>query len=195
MIFHDRVRDIDSALWLTPIAQIFERMDAAYDKVSEAYGFHCRGCADNCCLTRFHHHTLAETLYLKRGFEGLSDDLKVELKDKARDVVEKTRKADEKGETPRIMCPLNHEGLCMLYVYRPMICRLHGLAHELIKPGQSPVLSEGCGLFTEKTRSMDYIPFDRTPFYVDMALLEQNLRKVSGFTDRLKHTVAEIILL
>ena len=42
---------------------------------------------------------------------------------------------------------------------------------------------------------MDYIPFDRTPLYMDMALLERRLRETTGIRDRLRHTIAEMMLL
>lgn len=195
MTFYDKVHHIEAEFWFTPLAQLFSKMDAAYDEVADAYGFHCRGCIDNCCYTRFHHHTLLEYLYLKKGMKNLDQSLQDKVFERAGDVVSKTRTAEEKGQIPRIMCPLNHDGLCLIYAYRPMICRLHGLSHELKKPGQNPLKSEGCDLFTELTETMDYIPFDRTPFYMEMARLEQNLRKVSGVTDRLKMTIAEMIRL
>lgn len=195
MTFYDKVSHISEEFWLTPLAQLFSQMDAAYDAVADSYGFHCHGCVDNCCYTRFHHHTLLEYLYLKKGLEILEPSIQAKVFEQAGDVVETTRAAEEKGLTPRIMCPLNQEGLCLIYAYRPMICRLHGMAHELRKPGQNPLRSEGCGLFTELTGTMDYIPFDRTPFYMEMARLERNLREASGVTDRLKLTIAEIIRL
>lgn len=195
MTFYDKVSHITEEFWLTPLAQLFSQMDAAYNAVADAYGFHCHGCVDNCCYTRFHHHTLLEYLYLKKGLEILEPSIQMQVFEQAGDVVEATRAAEEKGQTPRIMCPLNHEGLCLIYAYRPMICRLHGMAHELRKPGQNPLRSEGCDLFTELTGTMDYIPFDRTPFYMEMARLERNLREASGVTDRLKLTIAEMIRL
>lgn len=195
MTFYDTLRPIGDELWLSQLADLFLRMDKAYDTVAQAYGFHCRGCADNCCFTRFRHHTLLEYLYLQKGLETLDPETLKTVMNQAIDVVKKTEEADKRGETPRILCPLNRDGLCLSYAFRPMICRLHGLAHELRKPGQNPVKSEGCGLFSDITKTMDYIPFDRTGFYTEMALLERNLRQASGVTIRLKHTLAEMMLL
>ena len=195
MDFKDAVRRIDRETWLPALETLFSSMDRAYDQVAKAYGFHCPGCADNCCLTRFHHHTLLEYLYLKKGLAGLASDTFDDAMARAENVVARTREMEDRGETPRIMCPLNQDGLCLIYRFRPMICRLHGLAHELRKPGHDPVRSQGCDLFTDLTRSMDYIPFDRTPFYMDMALLERKLREATGIRDRLRHTIAEMMLL
>jgi Fe-S-cluster containining protein len=195
MTFYDKIRSIGEELWLAPLGKIFSRMDAAYEKVASAYGFHCRGCEDNCCYTRFYHHTLLEYLFLRKGLETLDAETLDAVRENAGDVASRTRDAKKSGLIPRIMCPLNRDGLCLLYDYRPMICRLHGMAHELKKPGQDPVRSEGCGLFTEQTKTMDYIPFDRTGFYTDMAMLERSLRQASGVMDRLRHTIAEMILL
>lgn len=195
MGFDNAVRHIDRKLWLPSLETIFSAMDRAYDRVADAYGFHCRGCADNCCLTRFRHHTLLEYLYLKEGLAGLAPETRQDAMDRAETVAAETQELERQGLAPRIMCPLNREGLCLVYRHRPMICRLHGLAHELRKPGQEPARNEGCGLFTDLTRSMDYIPFDRTPFYMDMALLERKLREVTGIGNRLRHTIAEMMLL
>ena len=189
------IRDISPDLWLVPLEQLFSHMDRTYDQTARAYGFHCQGCDDNCCYTRFYHHTLLEYLYLHKGLDGLGPEQRQKTVEKARAVVSETQKAEQNGLSPRIMCPLNHEGLCTLYGFRPMICRLHGMAHELRKPGQSPVKSSGCGAFSDLTQAMDYIPFDRTPFYIEMVHLEKNLRQASGVRDRIRHTIAEMILL
>jgi Fe-S-cluster containining protein len=195
MTLDDIQRNIDPALWLGRLEHVFIDMDKAYDRVAEAYGFQCRGCVDNCCYTRFYHHTLVEYLYLKKGLDELDPKRRAEITLSARDVVEKTTDADKQGLTPRIMCPLNHGGLCLIYTHRPMVCRLHGLEHELRKPGQNPVRSSGCDLFVEMTRTMDYIAFDRTPFYKEMAALEGAVRQATGFMGKMRHTIAEMVLL
>jgi hypothetical protein len=41
---------------------------------------------------------------------------------------------------------------------------------------------------------MDYIPFDRTPFYRDLAGIEQALRREMPGAGKIKMTVAEMIL-
>jgi hypothetical protein len=60
---------------LDRLTSLFEQMDAAYDAVAGQYGFFCQGCADNCCRTRFHHHTLIEYLYLMEAMNDLDADV------------------------------------------------------------------------------------------------------------------------
>ncbi|MBU1168260.1 MAG: hypothetical protein KKD44_01720 [Proteobacteria bacterium] len=170
-------------------------MDQAYGCVAGAYGFHCRGCEDNCCYSRFYHHTLLEYAYLHQGMGTLDHGTRETILQKAADVVAQSNSADKHGHDLKIMCPLNAQGRCLLYTFRPMVCRLHGLDHELCKPGQAPVKSIGCDLFRKQTEQMMYIPFDRTPFYKDMAQLESEFRLKTGIMDRMKYTIAEMLLL
>lgn len=191
----EEILEMDSSPWLNRLASVFESMDNEYNRVAGAYGFQCNGCEDNCCLTRFYHHTLLEYLYLKTGFEELSKSRQDEVLKKADKVVKGFEDADLEGVSARLMCPLNVDGLCILYEYRPMVCRLHGMEHELGKPGRQPVRSEGCDLFTNIAKNTEYIPFDRTPFYIEMAKLEGELRNAFGFMEKMKHTIAGMLLL
>lgn len=186
---------IDDEVWLEPLESVFREMDTAYDQVAGGYGFTCSGCEESCCYTRFYHHTLLEYLYLIRGVSQLKPETLKEVESRAAEVVEQTADAEKKGELPRIMCPVNQGGRCLIYQHRPMVCRLHGISHELRKPGQEPVRGSGCNEFSELTESMEYIPFDRTPFYIEMARLEGEIRNHSGFAHKLRHTIAEMILL
>lgn len=176
------------------LRELFREMDAAYDKTANGYGFHCNGCDENCCLTRFYHHTWLEYFYIKEGFDALDPDEKEVLFEAARHVVRQYESHEEEGTPIRVMCPFNHDGLCRLYPQRPMICRMHGIAHELRRPGQPPAYGPGCEAFTRQTEGKDYIPFDRTPFYARMAQMEQNLRRELGITEKIRMTVAEMIL-
>lgn len=168
-------------------------MENAYEAVADAYGFKCAGCEDNCCLTRFYHHTLVEYLYLYLGYSKLSGDEQARLKQAADRVSRETTAADERGEPARSMCPLNIEGRCTLYRYRPMICRLHGIPNEIQRPGGSPVRGPGCGDFDRQCGHQSYIPFDRTPLYREMARCEQALREKLDFREKIRLTVAQMI--
>ncbi len=178
---------------MAQLRTLFDDMDGAYGRVADRYGFHCRGCEENCCLTRFHHHTAAEYLFLLEGFRELPGPERRSMGARAEAVLEKTADAERKEAPVRIMCPANTEGLCRLYAHRPMICRLHGLPHELRRPGGAPTYGPGCDRFIEATRGKDYIPFDRTPFYMEMARIEKALRSSLGVTGRIRMTVAEMI--
>jgi len=170
---------------LEKLADLFQRMEAAYDRVAAEYGFRCEGCADNCCLTLFHHHTLLEYLYLYRGYAQLAAEERDRLRQAALQVNTALAHAREKGETVRIMCPLNRDGRCMLYNYRPMICRLHGIPHEMRGPG--------CGDFDRRSGDHPYIAFDRTPLYMEMARAEKALREALNFKEKTRLTVAQMI--
>lgn len=195
MTLRERLNQKGIPTFLDKLAGVFHMMDKAYDDVASQYGFQCRGCEDNCCYSRFYHHTLLEYAYLHQGLDALDDVRKTTILQRAGQVVAINRREDESGIPENAICPLNEDGMCQLYAYRPMVCRLHGMAHELRKPDQDPVRSPGCGLFTEQTGHMDYIPFDRTPLYMALAHLERDFRLHTKITDRLKHTIAEMLLL
>ncbi len=177
---------------LVDLKRLYERMDQEYLNIASGYGFICRGCTDNCCRTRFHHHTVIEFCYLLKGFDLLGKEERNAAIERADWVAGMPEKVDE--PQPRQMCPLNLEGRCIVYDYRPMICRLHGIPHELQRPGCKPVLSPGCGDFDRQSRHKSYIRFDRTPLYLQLAGLEKQCREMLAFSGKIKLTVAEMII-
>ena len=179
---------------LDRLKAIYAKMDQQYAEAAAHYGFHCSGCVDNCCLTRFYHHTFLEYFYVSKGYETLDPENQAAVAQRASEVCAKTAEADEKGEKVRLMCPLNACGLCLLYDYRPMICRLHGISHELHRPGQGIIHSPGCEAFTEQSEGKGYFKFDRTPFYLEMAGLERELKQTVGIMQKLKMTIAQMLL-
>ena len=98
------------------------------------------------------------------------------------------------GKPVWIMCPLNDNGRCILYAYRPMICRMHGIPYEFQKPGQKIINCPGCQTFDERCSDKRYYPFDRTPFYFVMANLENEFKQTVGITGKLKATITEMIV-
>ena len=182
---------------LNRLETIFREMDRAYTAVADQYGFRCNGCADNCCLTRFYHFTLSEYLYLMEGMRALESDVGRAVQKQALAVNARTADADRRGEPLRVMCPLNQDDRCILYPYRPMICRLHGIPHELHRPGGNVIENPGCDNFFDQCResgNTDYIRFDRTPFYRQMAMLEKELRLETGYFDKIKLTIAQMLV-
>jgi len=180
--------------FLSELETLFDTMDREYERIADGYGFTCTGCTDNCCQTRFYHHTLLEFSYLSRGFQTLAERKRQDITARAEEVVKQSEDADVCGDTVRLWCPLNDMGMCILYAYRPMICRLHGIPHELRRPGRPSQISPGCDDFHGQCGNGNYIAFDRTPFYAEMAQLEQRLRQAVSCSDRLKLTVAEMII-
>jgi hypothetical protein len=75
-----------------------------------------------------------------------------------------------------------------------MICRLHGIPHELQRPGQGMLNSPGCGTFALKCHGKKHFKFDRTPFYMQMAALEKEMKEAVGMTQKIKMTVAQMIV-
>jgi len=180
--FLDRLRDL------------FAAMDLEYARAAAHYQFQCDGCTESCCQTRFYHHTYLEYFYVRRGFEKLDLRKKDEIIAKAEDVCRLTARADEKGKPVRLLCPLNDDSLCTLYPFRPMICRMHGIPHELQKPGQNVIPGPGCSTFDGLCADKGYFKFDRTPFYTAMARLESEFKQAVGLEGRTKMTIAEMIL-
>ena len=131
------------SVYLERLHDIFAAMDRAYQLVADLYHFNCSGCDDSCCLTRFYHHTLLEYLYLVEGLRTLESDARHAIYEKALTVSAAMEDADRQGEALRIMCPLNRNERCTLYPYRPMICRLHGIPHELQRSGGNPIKNPG----------------------------------------------------
>jgi Fe-S-cluster containining protein len=172
---------------------LYAQMDRAYRAAARGYGFDCQGCSESCCRTRFDHHTLLEYLYLHEGLAGLTPENRAAVLRRADEVRRESAALAGRGLPVRLMCPLNREGRCLLYAFRPMICRLHGIPHELRPPGRPVSYGPGCRLFSERHARQPYVPFDRSPLYARMASLEQDIRRALGFGARLKMTIAEML--
>ncbi|MEJ2657978.1 MAG: hypothetical protein P8012_12420 [Desulfobacterales bacterium] len=183
----------DYVPFLGRLKTLYSAMDRRYREAADYYGFQCTGCEDNCCYTRFYHYTLLEYLFIIKGYYLLDAEKQDEVKGRALKVCRETEKADEKGESLRWMCPVNFDGRCLLYAYRPMICRLHGIPHELTSPGRGVLRASGCDRFTRTCHGKTYYKFDRTPFYAEMAALEKELRQSADGTQKIKLTVAQMI--
>ena len=190
----DSIAAVVDAAFRDRLKQIYTAMDRAYNQAADHYEFSCDGCRDSCCRSRFYHHTIIEYGYLIEGLKTLNPGKLEEVASRALHMVDETARADQSGTAVRLMCPLNFDELCILYSYRPMICRLHGIPHELQKPGQSPVYGPGCETYDRRCGHKGYLKFDRTPFYRQVAMLEQEVKQALGFDGKIKMTVAEMIL-
>jgi Fe-S-cluster containining protein len=181
----------DRASHLERLRELFADMDASYARAAAAAGFDCRGCEESCCRSRFYHHTLIELLYLQEGVRALPPAARHEIRAAAQSAVAAAA-ADPEA---RPMCPLNAGGRCRIYAHRPMICRLHGVAHELHPPGRPIVIGPGCVEY-ERSRgpARQGERFDRTPLYARLAGLESGLRESEGLRRRIRMTIAEMLL-
>jgi len=180
------IAQIDIDGFLKQLRAIYSSMDLKYNEASTYYEFNCTGCEENCCMTRFYHHTVLEYLYIITGFNNLDIEKQIEIKARALKVRQKS--------ILRHMCPLNFDGKCILYSSRPMICRLHGIPHELHSPGRNIAYGPGCEAFSKYYSEKDYYRFDRTPFYIKMASLEKDLKQAAGITTKIKMTVADMLV-
>ena len=176
------------------LKQIYVAMDRAYNTAAGRYDFTCDRCRDNCCRTLFYHHTIIEYTYIIAGLQTLTPQKQNEVKSRAATIVNKTAGVDDQAEPVRQMCPLNYDERCILYPYRPMICRLHGIPHELKKSGQKTMYGPGCETFDRRCGRGGYFEFDRTPFYLELAQLEQEVKQALGAAGKFKMTVAEMVV-
>ncbi len=181
----------------SPLVALFSQMDAAYNRIAAQYGFQCNGCKDNCCRSVFFHHTFVEKAFLLYGFSQMDLKRQKEMRQKGGTYISRTFLGSPTQTIParkslKLMCPLNQDGRCTLYFFRPMICRLHGLPHQLTRPADKTVV-RGPGCTAGKFDDKPYIPFDRTPFYVQMAGIEQSFRKKTGHTRKIRETIAHML--
>ncbi len=188
------LQGVDPAPFFTRLRQLYDAMDRGYARAADHYGFSCAGCTDNCCRTRFHHHTYLEYLFVLEGVASLDTESQQQVRLRAAQICRSFDRADEQGLPVREMCPLNMDARCILYPYRPMICRLHGIPHELRRPGRNILHGPGCGSFDQHCGEKAYFPFDRTPFYMGLAGLENEFKQAAGLSGRIKMTIARMIV-
>ena len=179
--------------FLDKLRSIYADMDREYSKAAAHYGFNCTACQDICCRTRFYHHTYLEFLFVLEGFKSQNSASQAEIKTRALNVVQQAAELDHTAKPVRLMCPLNDEDLCILYPYRPMICRLHGIPHELRKSANKPIYGAGCRTFDRRCKGKSYMAFDRTPIYLNLAALENEFKHAAGVTGKIKLTIAEML--
>lgn len=176
------------------VTRLFKCMDDTYDQVAAKSGFKCMGCEDNCCLTRFYHHTLLELLYFKTGVAALPARQQQRIKQRAHEAIEQMADLERRHQPVRVMCPLNEAERCVLYAQRPMICRLHGIPHTLRRPDGKVQTGPGCDDFYAQCGEDIGIAMERTPLYMQMAKIERELREQLDFNEKIKMTIAEIII-
>jgi len=155
------------------LSLLYSEMEGAYDLTAAKIGLTCRGCRDNCCKSYFQHHTYIEWAYLWKGIRSCSDEKQRKFVKRAGGYVRESRALLAQGLRPRIICPLNDKGLCGLYEYRLMICRMHGVPNSFHRPDGKKLLFPGCFRSQELCSHLEKVPvLDRTPFYRDLASLE-----------------------
>ena len=141
------------------VAELYQDMEAAYDQTAKAFDFSCSGCPDNCCDSYFLHHTFTEWAYLWHGLKSLDSNQLHDISQRAAEYLVESEAALVQGKRPLIMCPLNRDGLCALYPYRLMICRLHGIPATFTRPDGKN--SSSRAVFAARKLSRPIIPLRR----------------------------------
>ena len=163
---------LESTLF-TKLSLLYSEMEGAYNRAAGKIGLSCQGCPDNCCTSHFQHHTYIEWAYLWNGIRSRPDEKQREFINRAGEYVRRSRILLAQGLRPRIMCPLNDDGLCQLYEYRSMICRMHGVPNSFVRPDGKQMSFPGCFRCQELYSHLDEVPvLDRTDFYRNLASLE-----------------------
>jgi hypothetical protein len=178
------------------LEELYHDMEAAYAQTAKAINFSCSGCPDNCCDSYFMHHTYTEWAYLWNGLKTLEEGLLQKITEKAAQYVVASEAALAKGEHPQSMCPLNTDGLCSLYPYRLMICRLHGVPATFTRPDGEKIDFPGCFQCQEHISAKNSItPLDRTQFFRRLVELEIRLLGHKRMTaPKVKLTIAQMIV-
>lgn len=177
------------------LADLFEDIEMAYGTTARLLDFSCQGCPDNCCNSYFRHHTYIEWAYLRQGLSALPAERRDACLSRAGEYILQAEQALAQGERPEIMCPLNDEGRCGLYMHRMLICRLHGVPATMRFPNGQRRAFPGCFRCQEITEGRDNAPaMDRTLFFQRMLLLEKEFTKAAGSLPRLKMSLAEMLL-
>jgi Fe-S-cluster containining protein len=178
------------------LANLYLKMEAAYDLTATEIGLSCQGCPDNCCRSFFQHHTYIEWAFLWEGIRACSDKRRKAFLERGRDYVGQTQLLLTQGKPPRILCPLNEEGLCQAYEHRLMICRMHGVPNCFVRPDGKTMRFPGCMRCQELYADLAEVPtLDRTPFYKDLASLEMAFVKSKRRTvPKVRLTLAEMLV-
>jgi hypothetical protein len=184
-----------STVMIERLEGIYAEMEAAYDEVAWQLGFSCQGCSDNCCDSYFLHHTYVEWCYLQLGIQQLSGEKQVELRQRSVQYIDTCMQALRLGRQPQILCPLNENGLCILYKHRLMICRTHGVPAFFVRPDGERVSFPGCFRCQERVGGrQNYPTVDRTLTLQRLAVLEnQLLQSKRHLFPRVKLTIAEML--
>lgn len=181
------------------LTALYQAMEARYATVAAEIGLSCAGCPDNCCDSYFLHYTYAEWAYLWEGLRALDADVLTRVRQHARDYLAESQRLLSRGERPQLMCPLNEDGLCVLYHHRLMICRLHGIPAVMTRPDGQTLRFPGCFrcqdiVRTKYGREEDAPRMNRTELLAGVAELESEL--LGGrrhLYPKVRRTIAEMI--
>ncbi len=178
------------------VADLYQEMEDAYDAVAAELDFTCSGCEDNCCDSYFVHYTYTEWAYLWEGLYLLEEDRLAAVVQRSREYIQACERSWLKGKRPAVLCPLNENGLCILYSHRLMICRLHGIPSSMTRPDGQTLEFPGCYRCQQIVGEDENPPrLDRTELFRSLVRIEMDLfnLKKAGLP-RIKKNIAEMIV-
>ncbi len=181
------------------LEDIYRQLQLEYERVAGELVFSCSGCPDNCCDSFFLHHTYAEWAYLWIGFRQLDPARQDELTARSRSWLAQCEKARLDGERPQVMCPLNENGLCVLYHHRLLVCRTHGVPASMTRPDGQTLHFPGCfrcqELVDGRSGAGPVPRVERTPLLRQLALLESRLlENKRHLVPKVRLTIAEMLV-
>ena len=178
------------------VEKLYCEMETEYDKVAQELDFSCQGCPDNCCDSYFLHHTYLEWCYLWMGFRELPKEKQEEILDRAQRYIIAADKALHSDERPQIMCPLNENGLCIVYKHRLMVCRTHGVPATITRPDGKKLQFPGCFRCQDLQQDDNSVlRVERTPLLRQLAMLENELLdNKRHLYAKVKLTIAEMLV-
>lgn len=179
------------------LEDIYQEMEAGYDSVAKELDFSCQGCPDNCCDSYFLHHTYIEWSFLWHGIRQLSIEKQEELQRRAQKYIIRCETFFQQGERPQVMCPLNENGLCIVYKHRLMVCRTHGVPAVITRPDGKQLSFPGCFRCQELAgeRKNDSPFVERTKMLQKLALLENELLDGKRhLIPKVKLTIAQMLV-
>jgi hypothetical protein len=156
------------------LQDLYQRMDESYREAARQTGFSCDNCdGEACCTVDLRIYTFAEKLFLQHGLASLEAPLREEIRRRCREML-KAKEEDPLGAAYRnSVCALNFRGRCVLYQYRPMICRLAGIPHFITRPDGKTLERGGCIRYEKEFQpSNPDVRVNRSDLYRDMAILE-----------------------
>ncbi len=181
------------------LEEIYQKLQDEYVRVARDLQFSCNGCPDNCCDSYFLHHTYTEWAFLWIGFRRLDEKLQNALLRRSRTWLEECDKALAIGARPQVMCPLNDNGMCVLYEHRLLVCRTHGVPATMMRPDGQELRFPGCFRCQEIVAAgypKKQAPFvARTPLLHALAALEnQVLGGKRHLFPKVRSTIAEMLV-
>ncbi len=171
--------------------------DEHYRHATKKHKVRCRKGCSECCATGFFDITLLDALYLHEAMKRVPSPLRKRITAKAEEQLDllEEKKIFSRREpllrsvsainavcrkSVKMSCPaLSEYGRCLIYEYRPHICRIFG---PTIRGMRRKVWLKGCRYFAKEIPEND---FGMVDLYVEEINLKQELFQKAGRKGRL----------